>query len=261
MSKKLEDGISLVQNGAIEQGMTIFKKVLKKDPQNASAHLWLGKCHLLDGERDSARESFKAAIRYGDESIKKEARFQLRAMLFNRALNLLIFDAPLRFLLIASVIVYLFSYLLETFSVSKAVYIFVREFSIYGILSLFFVWAFFIIAYLLGQLAFDRRLKGKVVIIVRVIIAVAGILVIPVNLLISYGPWLIVLASILDVFLFSLFLGRIFDWIGRKMTGESSPMVLTFLSQFTDNDDITFDPFGLQTPTINLSSQKPSSKD
>ena len=251
MAKTLEEGIALVKEGALDEAITIFKTALKKEKNNALAYLWLAKCHILDGETKKAQQAFRSAVEYGEGEVLEEARLQLRSMAYNKWLNLLVFDAPLRVLLIISVIGYMFSFVLETLGVDKAISQIVGEVSIYGILSLFFIWAFFIIAYLLGQLAFDKRLKGRLVLFARTSIAIAGILVIPANLLVRHGLGVIILAIILDVFLFSLFLSRVFDWLGKKMTGESSPIVWAFLSQFSAKEtQLPFDSSQLQEAKI-----------
>ncbi|HAA53889.1 MAG TPA: hypothetical protein DCE42_04000 [Myxococcales bacterium] len=241
MADMLQEGISLLKTGNLEEARAVFDRLIGKEPKNAPAHLWLGKCLALEGDLDKARKEFRSAAEHGDDIVRETAKLQLRTIMYNGFLKHLILAPPLRYVLFAAGIGYGMALILVSMGFEEISRWF-GQVSIYGLLPLFFVWVFFIIAYVMGHLAFDQESKGRLVHFSRSFIGLAGVLVIPANLLIRFGPWVKILAIFLDVFLVSLFLSRVFNWVGQMMTGEDTPPIISAMfGRFDDFDSLVDD--------------------
>ena len=229
MSNSLHQGIQLVREGDIEAACTVFQDILSKDSKDASAYLWLGNSQVLLGNLKEARKSFLSAQEYGEEQIQQEARRQLNSIWYNRVLGVLVLRPPLRFLLLLVVIGYALSILLRLGNLPKASY-WVQLVSVYGFLPLFFIWAFFIISYFIGNIAFEGDEDADFTKRLRFVIGLAGVFVLPANLFISQGIGVKILAIFLDVFLVSLGLSRLLNWLGRRLAGEESIGILQHIA-------------------------------
>ena len=83
MADMLQEGISLLKTGNLEEARAVFDRLIGKEPKNAPAHLWLGKCLALEGDLDKARKEFRSAAEHGDDIVRETAKLQLRTIMYN----------------------------------------------------------------------------------------------------------------------------------------------------------------------------------
>jgi Na+/proline symporter len=122
---------------------------------------------------------------------------------------------------------------------------FIGNMAIWGFLPLFFIWVFFIFTYFIGNIAFASGHPNKAARSARLAIILAGIFVIPANLLMNYAVGVKVLAIFLDIFLLCLLLSRTLNWLGNRLAGEETPLILYQITH-------TEDPTSSQQDTANV---------
>lgn len=217
MAQTLQNGINLVRQGDLEGAEKVFLSLLEAHPEDSSARMWLGECYVLVGDLGKAQTAFRMLVSCEDASVREEAKKQLRALRFNRVLHFLVVNPPLRWLLLFSVIGYGVSWGLRAASIQKSA-AWVELISVWGLLSLFFFWALFIITYFLGNLAFSPETKdSKGAKSARLAFILAAIFVVPANVLIGYGWAVKFLAIFLDAFVLSFICSRAFSLLGQRI--------------------------------------------
>jgi tetratricopeptide (TPR) repeat protein len=244
IDQQLKEGIQLLREGDLDNAQLFFHKLLQGQEQDAPIHLWLGNCYVLMGELKAAHGQFLKVLEYNDPELKLEAKRQLRSLWFNRLLNWLILNPPLRVLLLGAVVGYALSFILHYTNLNK-VSEFIGNMAIWGFLPLFFIWVFFIFTYFIGNIAFASGHPNKAARSARLAIILAGIFVIPANLLMNYAVGVKVLAIFLDIFLLCLLLSRTLNWLGNRLAGEETPLILYQITH-------TEDPTSSQQDTANV---------
>lgn len=230
---RLQKGILLLQEGDLDASRDVFLALVEQDKKDASAYLWLGNNYVMNGDLGKAREAFRNVIANDKGDLKEEAKRQLRSLWFNRFVFHLILQPPLRYLLILSTIGYGVSFGMLQFTPYKETAELVGFVSIWVVLPLFFSWVIFIFAYFVGNIAFapPGSQNPKAARSAKLAIALAGIFVIPANLLMHYGLGVKVLAIFLDIFLLSLMLSKLINQLGQKLAGEESVLILHQLAR------------------------------
>jgi tetratricopeptide (TPR) repeat protein len=224
-SRTLQEGIAFFQQGDFEEAVQIFTEILKKNPKEAAAYLWMGNCSVLVGNLKIATEHFRKAFEFGNPEMKAEARRQLRTLQFNRLLQFLVFRPPMLWLLLIGVIGYGTSQTLAVMQWTKTA-TWIHHIAVYGVIPLFFFWASFIPAFFVGNLAFSPQSQGKPRRTARAVLILCAVLLIPAHLLASRAIGVLVLSIAIDFFLLSTLLGRILIWTGERITGEEMPLFL-----------------------------------
>ena len=220
----LQDGISLLQKGDIERAKEIFSSLLESDPQDSAAHIWMGNCAVLQGQLNVARQHFRNALKGGDPSMSREARRQLNSLWFNQIVQFILLKPPLLYILTAAVAGYVFSMGLRLTGYEKASQ-YAEFISIKVILPFFFIWAIFIISSFIGHLAFTSSSPPSARKSARLAIILAAIAVIPANIFQTYGTNIQILAIGTNIFLLSIAIERLINWIGKKIAGKESPLI------------------------------------
>ncbi len=232
MAKKtIQDGIALFKKGDLDGATKIFLGLIERNQDEASAHLWMGNCHVLDNNLDAARVSFRCVLTCGDEAQRSEALHQLRSISFTSLLQRLLLEPPLRYLLIAALFFYGTSYFLFQFPQLQRFAIVGQLISVGVLLPLFFVWALFIITYFVTNMAFHPTKRGIGVQIARIFVGLGLLSLFPVGFLaFTQRTYLwIGLSAFFGFFAVSLLVSRVLQSIGRGLLGEASPLLMISL--------------------------------
>ena len=232
MAKKtIQDGIALFKKGDLDGATKIFLGLIERNQDEASAHLWMGNCHVLDNNLDAARVSFRRALSCGDEAQRSEALHQLRSISFTSLLQRLLLEPPLRYLLIAALFFYGTSYFLFQFPRLQRVAVAGQLLSVGVLLPLFFVWALFIITYFVTHMAFHPTKRSIGVQLSRVFIGLGLLSLFPaVFFALTQRTYLwIGLSVFFGLFALSLLISRVLQSIGRGLLGEASPLLMLSL--------------------------------
>ncbi len=220
----LQKGIELLQGGDIEGAKEIFRSILEETPQHSAAHLWMGNCAVLQGQLNTARKHFRQALQGDDPSLSQEAKRQLKSLWFNQIVQFLLLKPPLLYLLTAAVAGYVISMGLRLTGYEKASH-YAEFLAIKVILPFFFIWAIFIISSFIGHLAFTPTSPPSAKKSARLAIALAALAVIPANIFQSYGTNIQILAIGTNIFLISIAIERLINWVGKKIAGKESPLI------------------------------------
>lgn len=232
MAKKtIQDGIALFKKGDLDGATKIFQGLIDRNQDDASAHLWMGNCHVLDNSLDAARESFQRVLSCGDEALRAEAQRQIRSISFTSLLQRVLLEPPLRYLLIAALFFYGGSYFLFQFPKLQRAALVGQIISVGVLLPVFFAWALFIITYFVTNMAFHPTKKGFGVQISRLFVGAGLVAFVPIAFLaFTQRTYLwIGLSVFFGLFAVSLLVSRVLQSIGRGLLGEVSPLLMMSL--------------------------------
>ena len=227
MASGLKEGIRLLRDGDADGAAEIFSKLLRSQPGDGQAHLWLGNARLLAGDLSGAVASFRSTVEHGDAELQSEARRQISAVRYQRLLNLLVVRPKLRFLLIAGGVGALVAFALRH-SGHPAPAGYVYAVSVYGLIPLSFAWLIFIISFIVTDFAGRSDSTGRSV---KMLLVAVGLVTVGANALLMAMPQLwraaettlaklawIVPAAALDLFCLSLGASWLLKRYGRKLT-------------------------------------------